>query len=415
VRRAVSALARDLATLGIPLHVCKVPRFRDASAAVVRLMRETGAVHLHFNAEYPLNEVRRDRAVWRAVTRLGRGCTRHEGSMVLPPGRVLTAAGRPFTVYTPFRRRWLSALEVADLTPVQSPRPVAAPIAPLPMCWDAADERSGAAAWPADSRTAQAQLHRFVARRLVDYGKDRDFPGVEGTSRLSPHLAAGTISPRQCLQAASLVEPVETSAWGNEIIWREFYRHVVAQHPHVSMGASFHRHYDGFRWERDPAALEAWKSGQTGYPLVDAAMRQLTSTGWMHNRLRMVSAMFLTKHLLIDWREGERFFMEQLVDADFASNNGGWQWSASTGTDAAPYFRVFNPATQGQRFDPGGTFTRLLVPELAKVPDRWLFEPWRAPSPLNYPPPIVDHALARQRAIDRFRGFIPDQADGQPD
>ncbi len=194
-------------------------------------------------------------------------------------------------------------------------------------------------------------------------------------------------------------------AWINEIIWREFYRHVTALFPHVSQGHAFRRAYDALPWRHAPTELAAWQAGETGYPLVDAGMRQLQQTGWMHNRLRMVTAMFLTKHLLIDWRRGERYFMQQLVDGDFASNNGGWQWSASTGTDAAPYFRVFNPTTQGQRFDPGGKFVRAMLPELREVPDRWLFEPHKADMTLDYPEPIVAHAFARQRAIDAFKAL----------
>jgi len=409
VRRSVRALASDLAALGTPLLVRKVPWFADAPATIVELMQETGATHLHFDAEYPLNEVKRDRAVWRAVTRMGRQCTRHEGSVMLRPGHVLTNSGRPFTVFTPFKRRWFAALSAATLEVGPAPDPQGKPIAPLPMRWGEAVETDDTGRWPAGSRSALAQLDRFCLDALQRYQKDRDFPGVEGTSRLSPHLAAGTISPRQVLKAVGLDGPLESSAYVNELVWRDFYRHVIAAFPHVSRGGSFHPHYDHLRWEQNPAGLEAWKSAQTGYPLVDAAMRQLTSTGWMHNRLRMVAAMFLCKHLLIDWREGERFFMEQLVDADFAANNGGWQWSASTGTDAVPYFRVFNPELQGQRFDPDGTFTRRMVPELGAVPNRFMFNPWKSGLILNYPRPIIDHGMARLRAIDRFRNAQPNR------
>ena len=191
--------------------------------------------------------------------------------------------------------------------------------------------------------------------------------------------------------------------WINELVWREFYRHVIAAFPHVSRGEAFRRETDAIRWRHAPEEFEAWQNGLTGYPFVDAAMRQLRDTGWMHNRLRMVTAMFLSKHLLIDWREGERHFMNNLVDGDFASNNGGWQWSASTGTDAAPYFRIFNPAAQGKKFDPGGVFTRRLVPELADVPDRYLFEPHASGLALDYPQPIVEHRFARERALAAFR------------
>ena len=173
----------------------------------------------------------------------------------------------------------------------------------------------------------------------------------------------------------------------------------------MSRGQAFRRQYNQIPWRQDPASLEAWKNGRTGYPLVDAGMRQLRATGWMHNRLRMVTAMFLTKHLLIDWREGEAYFMEQLVDGDFAANNGGWQWSASTGTDATPYFRLFNPTTQGSRFDPQGLFTKQWIPELADVPVKHLFEPHKTPLNLAYPRPIVDHKRARDRVITVFKSI----------
>ena len=194
----------------------------------------------------------------------------------------------------------------------------------------------------------------------------------------------------------------------SELVWREFYRHVIAAFPHVSRGHAFRREYDDFPWRRDPEALAAWEQGRTGYPIVDAAMRQLVATGWMHNRLRMVTAMFLGKNLLLDWHAGERYFMRHLLDGDFASNNGGWQWSASTGTDAAPYFRVFSPVSQSERFDPEGRFIRHWLPELSELPDRALHDPARRGDLDGYPAPIVDAKASRRRAIEAFRAH----ADG---
>jgi deoxyribodipyrimidine photo-lyase len=226
---------------------------------------------------------------------------------------------------------------------------------------------------------------------------------------LSPYLAHGVLSPRQCLSAALDANEGRLSGgspgietWISELVWRDFYRHVIALFPHVSRGEAFRPEADRVEWRNDPAELEAWRRGMTGYPLVDAAMRQLLTTGWMHNRLRMLTAMFLTKHLLIDWRLGERHFMSHLVDADFAANNGGWQWSASTGTDAAPYFRIFNPITQAERFDPAGEFVRTQVPELAETRGSATLTPWLH-GVARYPAPIVDHAFARARALEAFK------------
>jgi len=406
VRRCVVALSEALATLGIPLHVLEVPWFREAPETLVLLMRRLGASHLHFNAEYPLNELRRDRKVWQAVRQAGFACTRVDGSVVLPPGSVLTGKSEPYTVFTPFKRKWLSLLTADSFTPLDVPERRSNPIQPPTLPWNPDGDTLGAVDWPAGEGEAYRRLRHFCEDPLLTYAHDRDYPGLAGTSRLSAYLSAGVISSRQCLAEIRRLQPIEDSSWANELIWRDFYAHVIAAFPHVSKGHSFRRQYDELHWEPDTVGLAAWQTGQTGYPLVDAAMRQLNSTGWMHNRLRMVTAMFLTKHLLIDWRQGERYFMQQLVDGDFAANNGGWQWSASTGTDAAPYFRIFNPAEQGKKYDPRGTFTRAMIPELKDVSDRHLFEPWKAGLQLDYPAPIVEHAFARERAIQRFR-YLP--------
>ncbi len=252
------------------------------------------------------------------------------------------------------------------------------------------------------------------------YAEQRDRPDLDATSRLSPYLRFGMISPRTAVAAAyraldaapDKVARRGAEVWLNELIWREFYQMILATHPHVRQG-SFRPQYDTIRWHNDAAEFAAWCEGRTGYPFVDAAMRQLATTGWMHNRARMVVASFLVKDLLIDWRWGERWFMQQLVDGDPAANNGGWQWTAGTGTDAAPYFRIFNPVSQGTKFDPAGTFVRRWVPELADVPAQLIHEPWKMSTAAqkqagcrigeDYPAPIVDHSWARQRTLDAFQ------------
>jgi deoxyribodipyrimidine photo-lyase len=256
--------------------------------------------------------------------------------------------------------------------------------------------------WPAGEEYAHSQLEQFIQERSYEYDKRRDFPGEQGTSVLSPYLAIGAISTRQCLQSAvnenrgSLDEGQPgIVSWINELIWREFYRHILASDESLCRFKPFKPETDNLPWRHDQQQFELWKVGKTGYPIVDAAMRQLNETGWMHNRLRMVVSMFLTKHLFIDWRWGEWYFMSKLVDGDFASNNGGWQWSASTGVDAVPYFRIFNPTRQSIRFDPDGNFIRRFVPELRSLSSKHIHQPSNEQAlALGYALPMVDHKEA---------------------
>ena len=251
-----------------------------------------------------------------------------------------------------------------------------------------------------------ARLFDEFLARIGRYRATRDFPALAGTSGLSPHLRFGTVSIRR-LAAAAHVESLlphgaGAAAWLGELIWREFYQMILWHRPDVAEHCC-RREYDALAWDEAPEIFAAWRAGRTGYPLVDAAQRQLLRTGWMHNRLCMVSASFLVKDLGIDWRLGERHFADRLLDYDLAANNGGWQWAASTGCDAQPYFRIFNPVTQAEKFDPQGRFIRRYVPELAEVPDRFIHAPWKMPSPpAGYPPPCVDHAQARERTLRRF-------------
>lgn len=257
-------------------------------------------------------------------------------------------------------------------------------------------------------------MQDFCAEKLRQYDEQRDFPACPGTSRISPYLTLGIISVRQCLAAieAALGQlPFERGApgfvWLNELIWREFYQHLLVAFPHVSKHKAFKPETDHIRWLWDDARFTAWCEGKTGYPIVDAAMRCLNQTGWMHNRLRMIVASFLTKDLHIDWRLGERYFMQHLIDGELAANNGGWQWAASTGADAAPYFRIFNPTTQGQRFDEQGQFIKQWLPELELVPAKYIHTPhdWlKVFDPQDsYPAPIVDHSESRTIALALFQ------------
>lgn len=410
VLRSLAGLAQELDKLGVPLKLLRAGRFAEVPAAVAGLAEALGVQNLFCNAEYPLNERKRDSHVELALRRLGVELQVFDGSVVRAPGTVLTGQNSPYTVYSPFFKRWLGGVqEFLSEQPTPVPQaPLELTSDPIPQELDGARDDLFAERWPGGEQAALERLASFCSTAVVNYADLRDLPIEPGTSSLSAYLSVGAISPRRCFAALGIVHEADywraekgVQVWAKELVWREFYRHLVALFPHISQGQNFKRAMQPIAWRDAPEEFLAWCEGRTGYPLVDAAMRQLNATGWMHNRLRMVSAMFLTKHLLIDWRWGEKYFMQKLVDGDFAANNGGWQWSASTGSDAAPYFRIFNPITQAKRFDAQGHFIRQYVPELRQLEKKALFEPWKVTGH-QYPAPIVEHKFARQRALDAF-------------
>jgi len=430
VIEAARELARTLASAGIPLHVVNARDFSGSVAAVMQCALRIGAVAVHLNDEYPLNEQRRDAAFADACAAAGIGCIRHHDSVLVPPAAISTQNGTPYSVFTPWRQAWYRQLaEDRNLEP-------RAFVAPALRVGDAeiaavcaAGERvldipqahlavpdSVQASWKPGEADALRRLETFTADLVRDYKDQRDLPAVPGTSTLSPYFAAGCLSPRRALAAARAANRGDFAegnagvvTWVSELAWRDFYKQVIFHHPHVSKGSAFRRDTDRIHWRRDEGDFAAWCAGETGVPLVDAAMRQLVATGWMHNRLRMVTAMYLTKDLFIDWRLGEQFFAKHLVDWDFAANNGGWQWSASTGTDAAPYFRLFNPVRQGERYDPQGTFVRHWLPLLRDVPDKFVHCPWQFAAAgdlfarAHFPPPLIEHNKAKDRVMNAFR------------
>ncbi len=421
ILRTLKELGAALAKLNIPLVVRSAETPREIPAALLNLARDCRCERLHFNREYEVNESRRDEAVRLAFEREGLTVTAHDDQTIIAPGRVRTQEGRPFTVFTPFKKRWLAVLDEDG-----GPPPLGLPgrqpeieVKPstIPTHIEGFTSSVSPSLWPAGEAAAAARLRRFCDSTISSYKAKRDLPALDSTSALSPHLAVGSISPRQCLAAALEANDGKAdggkqgpATWISELVWREFYVHVMAAFPRVCMHRAFKPETDRIRWSDNEALFTAWCQGRTGFPIVDAAMRQLAQTGWMHNRLRMITAMFLTKDLFIDWRRGEKFFMQSLVDGFLASNNGGWQWSASTGTDAAPYFRIFNPFSQSRTCDPRGEFIRRFCPELAHLDDDQIHEPHSdksgvaplARATLDYPEPIVDHAKARERVLKAF-------------
>ncbi len=395
-----------------------VVRRGEPLAELRTLVGETGAAGIFAEEDHTPYARGRDARVAEVLPlHLTAGVTVH------PPGVVLNAAGAPYTVFTPFGRAWKALAPPYERLLLAAPASLPAvpdvPALPIPD----SPTLPSKVPFPPGEAEARRRLDSFVdldAAPIYCYSEGRDRLDQDGTSKLSPYLRFGMVSARQAVTRALAAAGAASSAeerkgvevWLNELVWREFYINIVHHFPHVS-GSSFRPVYDQIAWENDAGAFAAWCEGRTGYPVVDAAMRQLVETGWMHNRARMIVASFLVKDLLIDWRWGERFFMQHLVDGDPAANNGGWQWTAGTGTDAAPYFRIFNPILQGRKHDPDGVFVRRWLPELARVPDRYLHAPWEMPGDVQreagfvlgqgYPAPIIDHAWARQRTLSAYR------------
>ena len=420
--RNLAKLRETLKTLGIPLLIRRAERWEQAPQVLLDLAREQGLEHLHFNDEYGVNEAARDDAVAEAFEQAGLAAHRYLDQTLFAPGTVLTKSGGYFKVFGQFRKTCLARLETGLPMPLPAPdRQQAATIQAdeLPTGVDGFAETSPEVRqlWPAGEEAALQRLEAFIRDDLENYHQARDIPFEPGTSQLSAYLNAGVLTPRQCLQAAVNVNDGLLSGgrqgaatWITELLWREFYRHVLVGYPWVSRNQPFNRDLAALPWRDDPEGLAAWQQGRTGIPLIDAAMRQLLQTGWMHNRMRMLTAMFLCKNLLIDWREGERWFMRHLIDGDLASNNGGWQWSASTGTDSVPYFRVFNPHTQAMKIDARGDYVRTWVPELAGLRGKAVHTPGE-----HYLPPLVELGESRQRALATYRGMARKAETKKPD
>lgn len=408
--QSLESLRRNLEVLGYPLVI----RSGRSVDVIPQLARELGAEGVFANRRYESYALKRDDKIRGALASVGIGFEVFKDAVAWEGREVLTQAGNPFTVFTPYSKAWKlrpTPAPVGKLPPARGTFPQIAS-EPLPT-----DSGNYGHAWsgtlpPAGERAANEALKRFLAGPVLSYAEQRNFPAIDGTSNLSIHLRAGTIGVRHIYaqlaavrERANAIQQKSCDTWLAELLWREFYQHIFVNFPHVTRGA-FRAEYDALEWEGTDAQFDAWCAGMTGYPIVDAAMRCLNETGMMHNRLRMIVAMFLTKDLLIHWQRGEMYFMKQLIDGDAAANNGGWQWSAGCGTDAAPYFRIFNPITQGQKFDPEGEFVRRWVPELRALPGAMVHTPGDAglldASARAYPKPIVQHDVQRGRCLAMF-------------
>jgi len=408
--RSLAALDSELKTRGSRLIIRRGP----TADALRRLVQETEASAVFWNRRYEPEAIARDRELESTLRERGLTVENFHGNLLFEPGTIRNGKGQPFSVFTPFWRACLG-------TPMAPPSKDAPPKLFSPQNWPlsltpeelelrpAVDWAGGLReTWQPGESGARDQLKRFRKEALQKYPAGRDKPSVVGTSRLSPHLHFGEISPGQVWRAVSGIGGSASEAYRRQIGWREFAYHLLHHHPE-STQRSLRREFAAFPWKMNATTFKAWTRGQTGYPLVDAGMRELWRMGWMHNRVRMIVASFLVKHLLIGWQEGAAWFWDTLVDADLANNTLGWQWVAGCGADAAPYFRIFNPVIQGEKFDPAGEYVRRWVPELARLPAEWIHTPWAAPPSIlaeagveigrTYPLPIIDHQEARKRAL----------------
>ena len=424
-------LHQSLASLGDALgsrNSRLLLRSGDALCALRDVLAKTGATAVYWSRRYEPAAIERDARVKKALRESGCEAESFKAALLHEPWELKTGAGGPYQVFTPF---WRVCLKMPE-----PPRPLPVPAQiPAPNAWPASETLAAfnlepkvdwatglRAGWRPGEAGAQAQLDKFVTGAASSYATGRDLPATEGTSRLSPHLHWGEISPRQIWHALGATairrsgggDESSADVFRREIGWREFAHHLLYHFPRTPekpLRAEFER----LEWARSAKALGAWQRGRTGYPIVDAGMRELWTTGWMHNRVRMIVASFLTKDLLLPWQQGAKWFWDTLVDADLANNTLGWQWSAGCGADAAPFFRIFNPVSQGEKFDAGGSYVRRWVPELAQLPAKWIHRPWEAPPQIlrsagmklgeTYPQPIVNHAEARLRALAAFDGI----------
>jgi deoxyribodipyrimidine photo-lyase len=424
LHHSLVALQQSLREIGSDLLV-----FRgDAEQIIQTLFQEHQCTAMYWNRCYEPDAIARDKNIKNKLREQGVDCQSFNGSLLIEPWRHLKKDETPYRVFTPFWKALSSRLDYFESEPVPEKLPAipaammrdALGIDVLNLLPDIAWDEGLRASWQPGEAGAHAQLEKFVEEVMIDYPGGRDIPGKVGTSRLSPHLHFGEIGPRQVWNYVQQVMQQDPGAgvikggesFLREVGWREFSYHLLYHFPQTP-DQPLDQRFEVFPWRDDyEEDLRLWQRGQTGIPIVDAGMRELWSTGWMHNRVRMIVASLLTKNLLIPWQEGARWFWDTLVDADLANNTQGWQWTAGCGADAAPYFRIFNPVLQGERFDPEGRYVRRWVPELKDLPSKWVHKPWEAPETVlvdagvrlnkDYPEPVVDLSATRKRALERW-------------
>ncbi len=409
--QSLQTLRQNLAGLGFPLIV----RSGNPEQVLPDLCRELKPDAVFCNREYEPNARKRDTRLFNLLNERGVGFEIFKDAVVWEELEVATLQGKPYTVFTPYSKSWKTH-------PIPPPRPTLGhaqkrlPTSLATLILDNPEVpslRSPQHPVPSGEQDALHALECFIEENLFSYGQKRDYPALDATSHLSSFLHFGSIGIRTILaqwkkarNGASKGQAENADVFLNELIWREFYIQIMSNFPHV-LRSCFRPEYDGLVWEDNPTHFQAWCEGQTGYPIIDASMRCLNATGWLHNRCRMLVAMFLTKDLMLPWQWGERYFMQRLVDGDCAANNGGWQWSAGTGNDAAPYFRIFNPVTQGVKYDPEGHFVRRWIPELVSLPSDCIHTPWKTSGDslrnLHYPSRIVIHEEQRPRCLAMFQ------------
>ncbi|BAH83100.1 deoxyribodipyrimidine photo-lyase [Candidatus Ishikawella capsulata] len=403
---------QSLAQCGIPFVYHECNYFEDAIIWLKYYCNKEQVKELFYNCQYEINEHKRDQKLKKIL--MGHVvCKSFHDYTLLEPGSILNNNSEMYKIYTPFRKKVINTLKKSNVFSLPSPQRYyrnTITVKPIPKFDYPFNESSQE--FPLGEESALNLLEIFCSTKITSYATQTNLPSLYSTSYLSPYLAVGIISPRQCLNTLlnhypNLLENNIAVSWFNQLIWREFYNHTLAKYPFLCMGKPYIDWTNNIVWNTDEEHLIAWQNGYTGYPIIDAGMRQLNSTGWMHNRIRMITASFLVKDLLIDWRIGEKYFMLHLLDGNLALNNGNWQWISSTGNNSWPYFRSFNPTTQGKKIDPNGDFIRKWLPELNEVPSKYIHNPhdWAQHSKykIDYPLPIIDHNEARQKMLMAFK------------
>lgn len=422
--RQLQQLKQQLHQLNIPLIVQVIPFWKDIAQPLLELCKQFDIQQIHANLEFGVHEQQRDQCCKDILKSTQITFYLHQDRTLFPVGHIRNQSGQPYKVFSAFKHNCYQRLDIQipacfpditpqtplnlDIEPSQSTIPAPVDLGYIAPTLDIQH------LWPVGEDFAKKQLNEFIEQGVVHYQQQRDFPALSATSQLAAYLNIGILSIRQCLQTLFqaqngqfLIQNQGQKCWLDELLWREFYQHILFDFPQVSKHQPFQTKTRQLVWRENETDLKAWQHGQTGIPIVDAGMRQLMQTGWIHNRVRMICAMFLSKNLLIDWRKGEQWFMQHLVDGDLAANNGGWQWCASTGTDAVPYFRIFNPIEQSKKFDPNGDYLRKWLPELQHLDAKTIHAPYATSEQphLDYPEPIVDLKASRLRALDAFKSL----------